>query len=81
MLVLTVGRPDAFSEVGVRAAEDVVFVVLRGFANDILSGQGWIEVVEVCWFTARLTTSRGCPSATMPVGSWAVDGAQVVEEV
>ncbi len=40
MLVLTVGRPDAFSEVGVRAAEDVVFVVRRGLLNDMLSGQG-----------------------------------------
>lgn len=39
-MVLTIGRPDAFDEVGVRAAEDVVFVVRRGWLNDILSGQG-----------------------------------------
>jgi hypothetical protein len=38
MLVLTVGRPDAVDEVGVRE-EDVVFVVRRGWLNDILSGQ------------------------------------------
>lgn len=38
MLVLTVGRPDAFDEEGVRA-DDVVFVVRRGWLNDILSGR------------------------------------------
>lgn len=38
MLVLTVGRPDAFEDVGVRG-DEVVFVVRRGWLNDILSGQ------------------------------------------
>jgi hypothetical protein len=38
MVVLTVGRPDAFEEVGVRAAE-VVFVLRRGFEKDILRSQ------------------------------------------
>lgn len=38
MVVLTVGRPDAFEEVGVRAAE-VVFVLRRGFEKDIPRSQ------------------------------------------
>jgi hypothetical protein len=39
MLVLTVGWPDAFDEVGVRAGE-VVFVVRRGWRNDMLEWPG-----------------------------------------
>ena len=38
MLVLTVTRPDAFEEEGVRAGDEL-FVVRRGWLNDILSGQ------------------------------------------
>lgn len=38
ILVLIVGWLDALEGVGVRA-DDVVFVVLRGLLNDMLSGQ------------------------------------------
>ena len=37
MLVLTEGHPDALDSEGVRA-EDVVFVVRRGWLNDMLNG-------------------------------------------
>jgi len=42
MLILEEERPDAFDSEGVRAvvvAADVVFVVLRGWENDMVSGQ------------------------------------------
>ena len=40
MLVLLAGHPDALDGVGVRGrADEDVFVVLRGWLNDILSGQ------------------------------------------
>lgn len=45
ILVLTVGWPDALEGVGVRA-EDVVFVVRRGWLNDMLSGQVCVD--QVC---------------------------------
>lgn len=43
-MVLTVARPDAFDEEGVRG-EDVVFVVRRGWLNDMLSGPGCFTVL------------------------------------
>jgi hypothetical protein len=39
MVVLTVGRPDAFEDDGVRAAM-VVFVLRRGWEKDMVTGQG-----------------------------------------
>lgn len=41
MLVLTVGWPATLDEVGVRA-DDVVFVVRRGWLNDMMSGRGGV---------------------------------------
>ncbi len=62
MVVLTVGRPDAFEvDVGVRVGK-VVFVLRRGLEKDILRSQAWMDEAREAGRRVSVSLGMGNPA-------------------